>query len=196
MRAPGAARLEVLVHRIFPYLPSAPVGELGHPLYEHHPQRSGRLDHPDYYVWYLTAQPQAAVGEVFGNLASWESSMFDAPQVPGARRALGVYRLPDDLQVLDLDDPTELAQRGLRPTQIVVRNLAVTQAWAHRIWNERDPHDPTSRRWQAVQWWSYHRPFWTVLGSWQRPELDHVEDLDLDHAAVRDAAEALTRTVP
>lgn len=196
MRAPGAVQLEVLVHKIFPYLPSAPEGEPGHPMYEHRPQRGGRLDHPDYYVWYLTPQAQAAVGEVFGNLASWEHSMFHAPQVPGARRALGVYWLPDDLQVLDLDDPTELVQRGLRPTQIVVRNLAVTQAWAHRIWDERDAHDTTRHRWQAVQWWSYHRPFWPVLGSWQRPELDHIEDLDLDHPAVRDAAKALIRPLP
>lgn len=193
---PGAARLEVLAYRVFPYLHSAAAGGPGHPLYEHRPQRDGRLDHPDYYVWYLTLQPQAAVGEVFGNLAVWETSMFKAPQVHGARRALGVYRLPDDLPVLDLDDPAELAQRGLRPTQVVVRNLAVTQAWAHRIWDERDVHDPARRRWRAVRWWSYHRPFWPVLGSWQRPELDHVEDLDLTHTAVRDAAAALVRPLP
>ena len=99
--------------------------------------------------------------------------------------------------MLDLDDPAELLERSLRPTQIVTRNLSVTQAWGSRIWNERDPHDSTRRRWQAVQWWSYHRPFWDVLGSWEQPELDHVEDLDLDHAAdhaaVRDAAAALVR---
>ena len=183
----------MLAYRVFPYLPTAAAGQPGHPRYEHRPQREGRIDHPDYYVWYVCRQPEAAAGEVFGDLAGWDDSMFDFPLLPGSRRALGVYRLPDTLRVLDLDDPAELLERSLRPTQIVTRNLSVTQAWGSRIWNERDPHDSTRRRWQAVQWWSYHRPFWDVLGSWEQPALDHVEDLDLDHAAVRDAAAALVR---
>jgi hypothetical protein len=58
-----------------------------------------------------------------------------------------VYRLPETLRVLDLDDSAELLERSLRPTQIVTRNLSVTQAWGSRIWNERDPHDSTRRRW-------------------------------------------------
>ena len=95
--------------------------------------------------------------------------MFDFPLLPGSRRALGVYRLPDTLRVLDLDDPAELLERSLRPTQIVTRNLSVTQAWGSRIWNERDPHDSTRRRWQAVQWWSYHRPFWDAWAAGNSP---------------------------
>lgn len=55
--------------------------------------------------------------------------MFDFALLPGARKALGSYRLPDDLRVLDLDDPRELLEWSLRPTQVVARNLAVTQAW-------------------------------------------------------------------
>ena len=183
----------MLVHRVFPCLPSASAGEPGHPLYEHHPQRGGRIDHPDYYVWYTSPQPEAAIGETFGNLGTWDASMFDVPFIPGARRALGIYRLPDDLRILDLDDPAQLLRLGLRPSQVVARNLAVTQAWGHRIWSERDPHQPSSRRWQAVQWWSYHRPVWTVLASWERPALVEVEPLDLSHRAVREAAEALIR---
>ncbi len=104
-----------------------------------------------------------------------------------------MVHLPDDLRVLDLDDPSVLVERSLRPTQVVARNLAVTQAWGHRIWDERDPHDPAARRWQAVQWWSYHHPSWEVLASWDKPELVDVERLDLDHGAVVDAAHALRR---
>ena len=193
----GAARPDpVLVHRVFPHLPSAAPGQPGHPLYEHAPQRGGRIDHPEHCTWYLSVQVEAAVGEVFGDLAVWDESMFDFPLVPGSRRALGVFRLPDDLRVLDLDDPAALLQRGLRPTQVVTRNLAVTQAWGHRIRDERDPHDTAQRRWQAVQWWSYHRPTWTVLASWQRPMLVRVEPLDLGHPAVREAATALSRPLP
>ena len=164
-------------------------------MYEHRPQRGGRIDHPDYYVWYLASQPEAAVGEVFGNLAEWDDSMFEFPLIPGSRRSLGIYHLPDDLRLLDLDDPMVLAERSLRPTQIVIRNLSVSQSWGHRIWDERDPRDPDSHRWQAVAWWSFHRPTWTIIGSWRRPTLEVVQDLDLKHPAVRDASSALHRPV-
>jgi len=186
----------VLVYRIFPYLPTAASGEPGHPEYEHRPQRGGRIDHPDYFVWYVAAQPTAAVGEVFGNLATWGNSMFAFPVLPGARRALGTYRLPGDLKLLDLDDPAELVARSMRPTQVVVRNLPATQAWGHRIWSERDSLEPSRRRWQAVKWWSFHRPSWDILASWERPDVELVEDLALDHPAVRDAAMALNRPLP
>jgi len=32
--------------------------------------------------------------------------MLEFPLLPGARRALGVFESPDDLRVLDLDDPS------------------------------------------------------------------------------------------
>jgi hypothetical protein len=83
---------------------------------------------------------------------------------------------------------------GLRPTQIVTRNLTVTQAWGHRIWSETEPRT-RDHAWQAASWWSYHRPIWTVLASWLRPELVGVEPLDLEHPALVDAAKALQRTV-
>lgn len=183
----------MLTYRVFPYLPTARPGQPGHPLYEHRPQRGGRVDHPDYYVWYLARQPEAAVGETFGNLAVWDRSVFGVPFIPGARRALGVYVLPDDLRLLDLDDARVLLDRSLRPTQIVARNLAVTQAWGHAIWAEPDPHDQVGRRWQAVQWWSYHHPTWPILASWARPRLEHVEPLSLTNPAVTEAARALLR---
>ena len=186
----------MLLYRVFPFVATAGEGEPGHPLYEHHPQRGGRMDHPDYYVWYLAGQMSAAVGEVFGNLPVWEPTMLLFPALLDCSRALGVYYVPDDLRILDLDDPAELLARSLRPTQIVARNLAVTQAWAHRIWQEPDLADPRGRRWDAVKWWSFHRPHWDVIGSWVQPMIEAVEPLSMDHPAVRDAAETLSRVVP
>lgn len=186
----------MLVYRVFPFLDSATAGSPGHPLYEHRPQRGGRVDHPDYYVWYLGRRPEVAVGETFGNLAEWSASMFHFPALTGSSRALGVFRLPEDLRVLDLDDPRALVERGLRPTQVVARNLSVTQRWGHDIWDERDAHDRDQRLWQGVQWWSYHEPAWPVLASWEQPELVDVERLDLGHAAVLEAARTLQRPLP
>ena len=62
--------------------------------------------------------------------------MFEFPLI-GARRALATLSLPDSLRILDLDDPHQLVRLGLRPTDVVRRNLAVTQTWGHRIWAER-----------------------------------------------------------
>lgn len=185
----------MLVYRVFPYLESAQPDQPGHPRYEHRPQRGGRIDHPDYYVWYVTRQPEAACGETFGNFARWTDDMFDVPAVPGARRALGTYKLSDDLRICDLDDPARLAELGLRPTQIVTRNLAVTSAWGHTIWSDRTPAID-GPRWQAVQWWSFHRPAWAVMASWQRPQFVSADPLHLGHPAVIDAATALYRDLP
>lgn len=182
----------MLVYRVFPYLETAPAGRPGHPLYEHRPQRGGRADHPDYYVWYVARQAEAACGEAFGNLSRWIDVMFEFPAVPGARKTLGVYELADDLRICDLDDPHRLVELGLRPTQIVTRNLAVTSDWAHRIWSQRSPA-VEARKWQAVQWWSFHRPTWTVIASWERPKLVDLEYLDVDHPAIVAAAKSLNR---
>ncbi|MGC5246045.1 RES domain-containing protein [Gordonia sp. DT219] len=184
----------MLVYRVFPYLAGAKAGRPGHPLYEHRPQRGGRVDHPDYYTWYLAREAAGACGESFGNLSRWTDDMFDVPFIAGARRALAVFRLPDDLRVCDLDDPHRLVEQQLRPTQVVARNLAVTSAWGHRIWSQHDAAID-GRRWQAVQWWSFHRPFWTVLGCWQRPTLERVEPLTIDHPAIVDAGRALYREI-
>lgn len=185
----------MLVYRVFPYLNTAEPGEPGHPLYEHRPQRGGRIDHPDYYVWYVSRNAEAACGEVFGNLSTWDDSMFEFPLIPGARRALGTFTLPDTLRILDLDDPAQLVRLNLRPTQVVTRNTSVTQAWGHKVWDERTPGDSGERQWDAVQWWSYHRPFWNVVASWQRPVFSDVSLLDTGHPAIVDAASALSRII-
>ena len=182
----------MLVYRVFPYLDTASRGEPGHPLYEHRLQRGGRADHPDYYVWYVARQTEAACGEALGNLSRWTDSMFDFPAVPSARKTLVVYELPDDLRICDLDDPHRLVELGLRPTQIVTRHLAVTSEWAHCIWSRRSPAIG-DRKWQAVQGWSFHRPNWTVLASWERPKLVELEHLDLNHPAVVASAKSLNR---
>ncbi|MFI6432888.1 hypothetical protein [Rhodococcus oryzae] len=46
-----------------------------------------------------------------------------------------------------------------------------------------------------MSWWSYHRPQWSVLASWLRPELVRVEPLHLEHPAIVDSAKALYRTL-
>lgn len=121
----------MLVYRVFPHLPTAERGDSGDAMYVHRPQGRGRLDNPDRYdIWYFGLTPETAVAESFADLAVWRAGMFDFPALPGARRALGVFDVPDEARILDLDDANAPRDRALRPTQIVSRIRPTTQAWA------------------------------------------------------------------
>jgi hypothetical protein len=191
----------MLVYRVFPYLANATSpDDPGHPMYLHRPQVGGRWDNPVHYdTWYFARTPECAVGETFAKLDSWSEDMFDFPALPGSRRALGVFDLPDDLPLLDLDDPETLLRRGLRPSGVVSLNRGYTQGVALALHDERLPHGP--RRWSGVQWWSLWRPFWEVLAVWV-PASEHaphevvkIDALDTRHPAVASAAKTLRRPI-
>jgi len=157
-------------------------------------QGRGRLDNPGHYrIWYLAMEPAGAVAESFGDLDEWDPEMFKFPGIPGSRRVLATYLLSDDTPLLDLDDARNLYIRGLRPTQVIERNRAATQAWALSVYNERN--DRGARIWHGIRWWSYHRPQWRIIGYWgdRAPQLLEVEELTLTSPAVTDAATSLKR---
>ena len=191
---------EVIAYRVFVQLPGAAAGAPGHGTHLHKPQGQGRLDNPRHYdLWYFAVTPECAIGEVFGNLTEWTDGMFQAPYLPGSRRALGKYEIRDDFNVLDLDDANALLDRGLRPTQVIARNRATTQHWALGIFQETT-HDG-SRKWAGVRWWSFQRPHWTVIGLWVAPgttpqhHLVGVDPLNLSHPSVVDAARTLAKPI-
>ncbi len=179
----------MLLYRVFPYVGTAKARQPGHPLYVHPAQGKGRWDNPDSYLaWYMASEPSSAVGEVFAHVTTWREAMFAFPQIAGARRALAVYRLPDDLPYVDLDDAQVLVDRRMRPSQVIERNRPYTQAKALEIYNER--------KWSAIRWWSFHRPQWRVWCLWEiDPIVEDVQQLDVGHAAVQDAAVALAKPV-
>lgn len=179
----------MLLYRVFPFVPSAKKGEPGHPLYVHPAQGSGRWDNPTAYLaWYMASEPASAVGESFARVSVWRDEMFEFPQIPGAKRALGTYQLPDDLPYVDLDDADTLVKLQMRPSQVVERNRPYTQAKALEIHNER--------KWNAIRWWSFHRPEWRVWCLWGiDPACSNVDVLDVRHVAVQDAAKTLVRPI-
>jgi hypothetical protein len=179
----------VLLHRVFPYLPTASKGQPGHPLYLHPAQGTGRFDNPGRYLaWYLAAEPAGAIGETFGQLSVWREEMFAFPHIPGSRRALATYALPDDLPYVDLDDPRRLLELGVRPTQVIERNRPFTQALALRVYE--------LATYNGIRWWSFHRPQWRVSCLWDiAPEIAEVEPLTTAHIAIADAARTLARPI-
>jgi len=178
----------VRLYRVFPYLPAARTGEPGHPLYVPSPQGAGRIDNPDLYeAIYLGNGAVCAVAETFGNLKTWTPKMFLAPYLPGSRRAIGTYELPDAAAVADLDDPSVLVTLGLRPSRVSTRRRPVTQAWARTLFEQH--------QWIGVRWWSYHDPDWYAYGLWDRTKLRvvQVDPLAIGNQAIIDAANLLRR---
>jgi len=188
------------LYRVFPHDPAARAGRPGHPLFLHHGQTVGRWDNARLYAtWYLSFSAAGAVGESFGNLGTWTDAMFETPFLPGAHRALGVFEVPDETPLIDLDDARVLAERDVHPSQVVIRDIAFTQPFAARVFAETDARG--ARRWAGIRWWSYHRPVWRNAALFDTPDapapvtLSAVEPLDLDHPAVREAARMLLRTL-
>lgn len=187
----------MLVYRVCFYDPTAKKGKSGHPEYLHKPQGKSRWDNPDLYdSWYVAMSPEGAIGETFGNLERWTPRMFETG-TRGLRRALATFSVPDDLAVFDFDNATNLESIGMRPSEVVIRNTPATQRRAAALFNERNPNG--SRRWAALQWWSYHYPRWTNLFLWSTATeaapltFRRIDDLDLTSPEIVEAAEALRR---
>lgn len=173
-----------------PWRVGARPGTPGHPLYVPARQRAGRVDNPDHYrVLYLADNDVGAIAEAFGSFELWTPAMLgESSSLPGSRRCLAAYEVPDDLPVLNLDDPAALLQRGLRLSQVVTRAREVTQAWALGIFREG--------RFAGVRWWSYYSPDWGSLGLWDhsRLEVGAIRPLTVDSPELLRAREALMRS--
>lgn len=177
----------MIVWRIAPVDTRARRGRPFHPLYVPAPSGRHRLDNTDLYsVLYASGEPAGAVAEAFASFSRWGDFLLDHPR--GARRRLIALDVPNDFAVLDLDDARALVRRRLRPSQVVTRDRAVTQAWARRVWEEAE--------WAGVRWWSYHDPRWTTIGLWATGGISvaGLEELSATHPAVLEAGEVMLRT--
>jgi hypothetical protein len=176
------------LYRVFPWSAEADEGTAGHPLFLA-AYAGGRIDNPDHYLaLYLSDGPGGACAEAFDYRTEWDVRMLrGSPSLPGSVRALATYTLDPAIIVCNLDDAARLVELGLRPSQVVTRDRAVTRAWALRIFDEH--------RWGGIRWWSYYDPRWGSHGIWAVDGLtvDDVEVLTLDHDAILEAAEVLNR---
>lgn len=164
----------------------------GHPAYVWPRQGHGRVDDPrgEYLVLYLGDSAAGAVAEYLGNYARWTPAVLEPPPAapPESRLGLARFRFTDD--ALDLDDPEILSEWALRPSSVVTRDRDVTQRWARAIYDTGEH--------AGVSWWSYRDPRWASLGLWDRTGLevsDEVDELTLDHPAVLEASEVISRVI-
>lgn len=182
----------MLLYRVIGWDQQAPEGSPGHPQHvDRSRQGAGRADNPLHYAaLYVSETPQGAVGEVFGDLATWTEAMFTTPWLPDGQRALATFETTRGLRVLDLDDSHVLARLNVRPTDVVGRDRERSREVALQVWSTGD--------WDGLRWWSWWRPAWRNQVLWS-PEMTwpldivDVTALTLDHPAVQTAASALPR---
>ena len=163
------------VFRVLPFDPNAADDEPG-----------GVFFRP-YSCLYVADNAAGAIAEVFGRFDMWDRALIEARPasllLPDSSFALAVYELADDVQVCDLNSAERLLEFGLRPSDVVTRDRAVSQAWAAKI--------EQTGTYAGVSWWSYYDPAWRSIALWdldgvaliEQPRVLNIEDRDVQQAA-------------
>lgn len=180
-------------YRILPYDEDAAPDQSGHALYvPRRLQGAGRYDNPTLYAaLYLATSRSGAVAEALGNHARWNDALFDSPTT-GLRRHIVTFELDPGLDLVDVDDPQFLVDRGLRPTDVAGRSRTRTRTLAADLFAEGR---------HGVRFWSYHRSEWTNVVLFLPPvDAGQISIVDSDEMSVtlpcvQAASEMLCRVI-
>jgi RES domain len=144
----------VILHRCLAWnlraAPDAPDGALWFPRPY---QGEGRHDNPAVYgCLYLSEQPLSCVVE---QLARFRGQRLTAALLRRRGLPLGLAQLelPDDLHLVDLDDPAVLRRERLRPSGVATRDRALTQPQALAL---HEKHGDAA----GLRWWSTFEAQW------------------------------------
>lgn len=130
--------------------PDAPDGALWFPRPY---QGEGRHDNPGTYgCLYLSEQPLSCVVE---QLARFRGQRLTPALLRrrGLPLALAELELPDDAQLVDLDDPVVLRRERLRPSGVATRQREITQPQALAL---HEGHAEAA----GLRWWSTFEAQW------------------------------------
>jgi hypothetical protein len=150
-------------------------------------QGDSRHDNPDVYgCLYLTDREVSGVVE---QLARFRGQRLIAQMLVrrGLQLAVAAIELPDDAELIDLDDPVVLRRLRLRPSVVATRNRSITQPQALGVYWETNA--------TGLRWWSTFESLWMNYTLFDRGRarlaLQEVRPLSLDDAAVVEAADYL-----
>ncbi len=150
----------------------------------------GRIDTPESYrMFNVASSAEAAITESFGCFTEWSADMLHHVAL-GLPFGIAAYDLSSPAKILDLNAPSALAELQLRPSDIVVRDMIKTQAWAMRIF-ALGGHD-------GISWWSFYGGQWSCFGIWEMSVLsvhDRPRVLTMEEPSLIASAEAIATLV-
>jgi RES domain len=122
-------------------------------------QGAGRHDAPVVYgAWYCSRTAVSAIAEAIQYLRGHVLTDADFLRAGGTTKALVGLRLDPALALVDLDDPSQLTARQLRPSRVATMRRSVTQRMAASIFEEGAG---------GLLWWS------TLEAEWANVTLFH-----------------------
>ncbi|MGH8937074.1 MAG: RES family NAD+ phosphorylase [Acidimicrobiia bacterium] len=183
-----------MLYRVFPSRAGATPTEEGGALYVPRArQGSGRHDNPDHYgALYAARSPESAIAERVQGFRGQPLTGADLRLADGRRWALGAIDEARLSPLVDLDDPSQLAHRRLRPSMVATRDRSTTREIARAIFAEGLP---------GFSWWSTLESSWTNVTLFAEVAVPHLEvigdpePLSIGLPALRSAADLLGITV-
>ena len=152
-------------------------------------QGDGRHDNADLYgCLYVAQEEPAAIAERLQQFRGRRRLTTAMLRPSGRPLALAAIEIPDDVVLVDLDDPRVLVREDLRPSRVATRKRAATQAYAADLFER---HEAAG----GLRWWSTLESSWANVTLFDRVarrlRMRDQRELTVFDAAVRDAAEFL-----
>jgi hypothetical protein len=177
-----------VLYRLFPSLPGAGPTDPGGALFvPRSDQGGGRHDNPDAYgALYLSRVPTSSVAELLIVLRT-QLVLPHHLTAEGSPYAIASIE-ESSLELVDLDDPRNLASRSLRPSGVATRVRRSTQRLAMGLHEEGV---------DGFEWWSTIEASWinvTLFGDQVTGRLSVIgepEPLTVNSPLVREAADAV-----
>ena len=179
----------MILHRCFAWDERARATQADGPLwFPRVYQGDGRHDNPDVYgCLYLADREVSCVVEQLARFRG-RKLLGGALRRRGLPLALAALELPDDAELVDLDDPAVLTGHELRPSQVATRDRAVTQPQARAL---HEAHPDAA----GLRWWSVYEALWANVTLFDQAapllRLVRVRHLELDDGALAAAADHL-----
>jgi len=177
----------VILHRCFAWDERADETGIDGPLWcPRIYQGDGRHDNPATYgCIYLSECPLSTIVEQLARFRG-QRLLPSLLRRRGLPLALADLELPDDAELVDLDDPAVLRRERLRPSRVATRDRRVTQLQALELF---DRH----RRAAGVRWWSTYEAVWINVTLFDRAasrlRVKSVRALSLEDPIVGDGAD-------
>ena len=156
-------------------------------------QGDGRHDNADLYgCLYLSERPLSCVVEQLARFRG-QRLLPALLRRRGVPLALAELELPDEAELVDLDDPAVLRREQLRPSRVATRAREVTQPQARALYER---HSDAA----GLRWWSTFEAQWLNVTLFDRVgsalRLVSVRALDVDDDEILAAADVLGLRVP